>query len=143
MALAASLCDARGVRFTALRRQILGMLWEANRALGAYELIEAIRRESFRAVGPPTVYRALEFLMAQGLVSKIESRNAYAPCAHPERTHHCHFFVCASCGASAELEDDRIGRLLAEGAASLGFRVTRPVVEVEGICPRCIETHGA
>lgn len=118
---------------------MLELLWAADRAMGAYELIEVLRHRTSRPVGPPTVYRALEFLMAQGLVSKIESRNAYAPCAHPERAHDCHFFLCSSCGASAEWEDERIGRLLAEDAAALGYRVTRPMVEVEGTCRRCIE----
>lgn len=139
VALAASLCGARGVQFTALRRQILEMLWERAQPMGAYHLIEALRLRDSRPVGPPTVYRALEFLMAQGLVSKIESQNAYVPCTHPERRHDCHFFICGSCGASTELEDPRIERLLAGDAAALGFHMTRRMIEVQGTCARCIE----
>ena len=138
VALAMSLCSERGVRLTELRRQILELLWESGRPTGAYELIEALRLRDSRSVGPPTVYRALEFLMSQGLVSKIESRNAYVPCAHPERRHDCLFFICSDCGASAELEDLRVEQLLAEDAAVLGYRVTRRVVEVEGTCASCI-----
>ncbi len=138
VALAMSLCSARGVRLTELRRQILELLWESGRPTGAYELIEALKLRDSRAVGPPTVYRTLEFLMSQRLVSKIESRNAYVPCAHPERRHDCLFFICSDCGASAELEDLRVERLLAEDAAVLGYRVTRRVVEVEGTCASCI-----
>ena len=78
--------------------------------------------------------------MAQGFVSKIESNNAYVPCAHPERAHDCVFFICSNCGASAELEDPRIERLLAEDAANLGFSVNRPVVEVKGTCASCLTT---
>ncbi len=137
VALAMSLCDARGVRLTALRRQILELLWERDRPAGAYELIEALKLRNARPVGPPTVYRALEFLMAQGLVSKIQSQNAYVPCAHPERRQDGLFFICADCGASFELEDPRIEQRLAEDAAHLGFRVTRRVVEVEGTCSNC------
>ena len=92
VALAMSLCSARGVQLTELRRQILELLWESGRPTGAYELIEALKLRGSRPVGPPTVYRALEFLMSQGLVSKIESRNAYVPCAHLERRHDCLFF---------------------------------------------------
>ena len=81
--------------------------------------------------------------MSQGLVSKIESRNAFVPCAHPERRHDCLFFICGDCGGSAELEDVRVEQLLAEDAAVLGYRVTRRVVEVEGTCASCISAGAA
>ena len=138
VALAISLCDARGVRLTTVRRQILELLWESDHPAGAYELIEALKLRNARQVGPPTVYRALEFLMSQGLVSKIESHNAYVPCAHPERRHSCLFFICGNCGASVELEDPQIEQRLAEDAVNLGFRVTRRVVEVVGTCSNCV-----
>ena len=78
--------------------------------------------------------------MAQGLVSKIESRNAYVPRTHPERRHDCLFFICSTCGASTELEDQRLERLITKGAAHIGFRPTRRVIEVEGTCAQCIAT---
>lgn len=138
VALAKSLCTARGAQLTELRRKILELLWKSGRPTGAYELIEALKQEEARPIGPPTVYRALEFLMSQGLVSKIESRNAYVVCTHPEREGNCLFFICTNCGASAELEDLRVEELLAENAAVLGYRVVRRVIEVEGICASCI-----
>ena len=143
VALAMCLCGARGAQLKTLRRQILELLWESGRPTGAYELIEALKLRDSRPVGPPTVYRALEFLMSQGLVSKIESRNAYVPCTHPERRHDCLFFICSNCGASVELEDPRVAQLLVEDAAVLGFRITRPVVEVEGTCASCIAAGAA
>lgn len=118
------------------------MLWECGRPTGAYSLVEALKRRYSRTVGPPTVYRALEFLMSQGIVSKIESLNAYVPCAHPERQHDCLFFLCTNSGASVELEAPPVSRLLSEAAAVLEFRASRRVVEVEGTCARCI-TAGA
>lgn len=138
LALAATLCAARGAHLTAARRQILELLWKNDRPTGAYELIDALNRRDSRPIAPPTVYRALEFLIAQRLVTKVESRNAYVPCAHPERRHNCLFFICHKCGASAELEDERIEGLLAENAAALGYRAIRRVIEVEGTCPTCI-----
>ena len=143
VALAASLCSARGVQLTELRRQVLELLWESGRPTGAYELIEALKQRDARPVGPPTVYRALEFLMSQGLVSKIESRNAYVPCAHPERRHDCLFFICSNCGASVELEDQRLECLISEDAALIGFRPTRRVIEVVGVCATCIAAGAA
>ena len=143
VALAVSICERRGVQMTALRRRVLELLWASGRPTGAYELIEAVKLRDSRPVSPPTVYRVLEFLMAQGLVSRIESLNAYVPCVHPERDHDCLFFICNGCRASVELEDPRIGGLLAEDAAGLGFVATRRMVEVQGTCAQCAEAGAA
>lgn len=137
--MAMDICEARGVRLTALRRQVLELLWESARPMGAYELIDSLQQRHARPVAPPTVYRTLEFLISQRFVAKIESRNAYFCCAHPERRHDCLFFLCADCGAAVELDDPRIERRLAEDAADLGFRVMRSVLEVQGICASCAE----
>ena len=143
VALAVSICERRGVQMTALRRRVLELLWASGGPTSAYQLIEAIKLRDSRPVGPPTVYRALHFLMAQGLVSRIESLNAYVPCVHPERDHDCLFFICGGCRVSVELEDPRIGGLLAEDAASLGFVATRRTVEVQGMCAQCAQAGAA
>ena len=143
VALAVSICERRGVQMTKLRRRVLELLWASGGPTSAYQLIEAVKQRDSRPVGPPTVYRALHFLMAQGLVSRIESLNAYVPCVHPERDHDCLFFICNGCRASVELEDPRIGGLLAEDAAVLGFVTTHRTVEVEGMCARCAKAGAA
>ncbi len=140
VALAKSICEGRGVQMTELRRRVLELLWASGGPTSAYQLIEAIKFRDSRPVGPPTVYRALHFLMEQGLVSRIESLNAYVPCVHPEREHDCLFFICSGCRTSVELEDPRIAGLLAEDAAVLGFVATRRTVEVEGMCAHCAAT---
>lgn len=137
VALALSICRDRGAKLTAVRQQILELLWESGRPTGAYELIEALKRRDMRPVGPPTVYRALEFLMSEGLVAKVESRNAYVPCAHPDRHHDCLFFLCVECGASVELENPQVEQLLAKKADEMGFRMLRRVIEVQGTCRGC------
>ena len=142
VALAASLCRERGTQLTATRQRVLEILWESGRPTGAYQLIDTLEQEASRPIGPPTVYRALDFLMAQGLVAKIESRNAYVACVHPERSHDCLFFICRDCGATAEMEDPRIGQLLVEHATVVGYRIARHVVEVEGMCPDCVAADG-
>ena len=141
LAMAVNLCEQRGVRLTATRRQVLELLLERARPSGAYELIDALKQRNARPVGPPTVYRALDFLTAQGLVTKIESCNAYVPCAHPEREHDCIFFICSECGVSVELEDRRVEQRLIEDAAKLGFSVTQRMIEVQGTCAHCRSTH--
>ncbi|WP_439815470.1 transcriptional repressor [Zavarzinia sp. CC-PAN008] len=134
---AALLCVERGASLTPLRRTVLSLVRAGDGPTGAYDLITRLGEVLGRPVKPPTVYRALDFLVEMGLVRRIESRNAFVSCAHPEHEHTCVFFVCTRCGTSAELEDDRIVALLAEDAATLGFHPQRPVIEVEGLCRSC------
>ncbi|NJO55848.1 MAG: transcriptional repressor [Rhodospirillales bacterium] len=117
---------------------ILELLWEAWPPRRAYELIEALSRRNSRPIAPPTLYRALDFLIRQGLAAKIASRNAYVPRIHPERRQTCVFLLCTA-AVRRELEDPRIERLLGEDATAVGFRISRPVIELEGTCPQCID----
>jgi len=133
---AAKLCDRRGVKLTPLRRQVLDLVVDAARPVGAYELLDRLRESQGRAA-PPTVYRALEFLIEQGLVHRIESLNAYVGCADPDHAHAWQFLICRDCGQAFELDDRRIRNAIAKGAAERGFQVGRQTVEITGTCARC------
>ena len=133
---AEKLCERRGVRLTALRRRVLELVWSSHAPVGAYEVLKRLSREHDGAA-PPTVYRALEFLLQQGLVHRIESRNAFVGCADPAEMHTGQFLICRDCGAAAEMQDSRIATAISRGAAELGFAVERKTVEVQGVCPAC------
>ena len=130
------LCARRGARLTEIRRRVLELVWRSHQPVGAYAILERLGRERGR-VAPPTVYRALEFLIAHGLVHRIASRNAFIGCAHPDRDHIGQFLVCSDCGSAAELDDRRIDRAIRSGAEAAGFAVERPVIELAGRCPNC------
>ena len=130
------LCVRRGARLTTIRRRVLELVWRSHQPVGAYAILERLGRERGR-VAPPTVYRALEFLIAHGLVHRIASRNAFIGCAHPDRDHIGQFLVCSDCGSAAELDDRRIDRAIRSGAEAAGFAVERPVIELAGRCPNC------
>ena len=90
-----------------------------------------------RPTAPPTVYRALEFLLAQGLIHRIESLNAYVGCVHPDGDHGGQFLICTGCGATAEVHDPRVDAAVARRAEELGFAVARKTIEIAGLCPPC------
>ena len=138
LARAESLCAARGARLTALRRRVLELVWQSHRPRGAYDMLEDLG-ENGRPAAPLTVYRALDFLVGQGLVHRIESLNAYVGCAGPEAAHSGQFLVCDGCGVALELDDQRVTQAIRECAAGHGFRVVRPTVEIHGLCPACQE----
>jgi Fur family zinc uptake transcriptional regulator len=132
---AEALCLERGVRLTPQRRRVLELVCRANRPVGAYEILDQLRDGGPAA--PPTVYRALDWLLAQGLVHKLETLHAFIGCTHPEHPHASQFLICDGCGGVTELEDQAIAGSLASVAAETGFRPSRPVVEVIGTCSDC------
>jgi Fur family transcriptional regulator, zinc uptake regulator len=140
LAHAEALCAERGVRLTEQRRRVLAILWEAGRPIGAYEILDAMR-EGPRSLAPPTVYRALDFLLEQGFVHKIESLHAFVGCAHPGRPHASQFLICDRCGVVTELEDEGVAQSLRSAAHETGFQAARRVVELIGVCATC-SAHG-
>jgi len=139
---AARLCAEHGATLTPLRREVLGLVLAADRPIGAYALLDHLRRTRAGAA-PPTVYRALEFLLERGFVHKVERLNAFVGCPSATRQHglnHAHpvqFLICTRCGRVAETEDEGIGAAIARVAQTASFRPTRATVEIEGVCRAC------
>ncbi|WP_183323873.1 transcriptional repressor [Halomonas cerina] len=129
-------CQRRGVRFTPIRQRVLEMIAEASGGLKAYDLLDRLAAEH-AAARPPTVYRALDFLIEQGLVHRIESLNAYVACPCPEHTHGFQLLICRDCGRVEELHLDDINAQLARRARELGFAVQRQTIELLGRCDSC------
>lgn len=129
-------CRRRGARLTDVRRRVLELVWHSHAPVGAYALLETLGREGFCAA-PPTVYRALDFLLAHGLIHRIERLNAFAGCTRPGTPHAGQFLLCERCGAAAELDDPAIDAAISAAAGRLGFTVARQTVEVDGLCPAC------
>lgn len=136
-------CDSRGVQLTPIRRAVLEMLWEVEQPMGAYDLIGNLETKLGRRLSPPTVYRVLDFLLEQKFVTRIETKNAFIACAHPDREHTCVFFICEACGSSSEVENEKVEALFEKDAAALGFQIGRRVIEMQGMCADCQTTTGA
>ncbi|MDJ0972102.1 MAG: Fur family transcriptional regulator [Kiloniellales bacterium] len=135
-----ALCARREVRLTKLRRRVLELVWTSHAPIGAYDVLRRLSQEHDGAA-PPTVYRALDFLLEQGLIHRIESLNAFVGCADPAEAHASQFLICQDCGAAAELQDPAINRALARSAGSLGFLVKDKTVELRGLCAQCRESQ--
>lgn len=139
LAAADSVCAARGVRLTDLRREVLGFILRAGTPMGAYALLEQLRATR-RAAAPPTVYRALEFLQEQGLIHKIERLAAFIPCIEGPDHAHAHqaqFLICRQCGRVTEIDDHALSHALEAAAARAGFTVSGATIEAEGLCGDC------
>jgi Fur family zinc uptake transcriptional regulator len=137
---AEALCRLRGVTLTPLRRQVLDLVIAAEKPVGAYALLDRLKAERPGAA-PPTVYRALEFLLENGLIHRIEKLNAFIGCAEAQAGHDHHhphqFLICRRCGETAEIADQAAAEALEAAASAQGFRPERMVVEIEGLCAAC------
>ena len=131
-------CEQRGVRLTPIRRRVLELIWRRHQPMKAYDLLDMLRTER-RSAAPPTVYRALDFLLEEGLIHRIESLNAYVGCGDPDRPHVGQFLICQHCNAVAELNDADVHKVLTDKAGELGFQVNTQTIEINGLCPGCRE----
>ena len=130
----------RGLRLTPIRARVLRLIAEGGRPLKAYDLLDKVREgEGAGAAAPPTVYRALDFLLANGFIHKLESVNAFVACHHPSTAQHSvPFLICDRCHSAVELEDKQVVAALDERARALGFVPQAQTLEVHGLCARCI-----
>lgn len=131
-----------GLRLTPVRRRVLEILLEAHRAMGAYEVLDRLSAEGF-GNQPPVAYRALEFLVDNGLAHRVQRLNAFAACMHPGEVHAPVFLICRVCDAVAEAPGAPVRAALDTGAAALGFSVERASIEAVGLCPKCRDEGGA
>ena len=126
-------CLARGEKLTPVRRRVLELLLQEGAPVKAYDLLSALEPGP-GAAKPPTVYRALDFLMKAGLAHKIEALNAYVSCAHAHHAGGAELFICESCGSVEE----RHGEAEPHDPPQ-GFVIDRSVVEHYGRCAACAD----
>jgi Fur family zinc uptake transcriptional regulator len=136
IATAERLCRERGLRFTELRRRVLTLVWDSHKPIGAYDILDKLGGEG-KAAAPPTVYRALDFLIEAGLVHRLDSLNAFIGCPDPARSHAGQFLICRSCRTVVELDDPDIDAVVAKKAERLGFTSVQQMLEVQGLCGNC------
>ncbi len=138
-----ALCVRNGLQFTPLRQEVAAILADHDKPVGAYEIMDQLAKLKGRTVAPPTVYRTLDFLVENGFVVKIESRQAYMACDDPGHHHHGILLLCSACGRSTEIDNVAVDKVLNETASASHFHLHRQVVEIEGLCQSCSEASAA
>ena len=114
-------------------------LLSSHRPLGAYEVIDELAKSMPRPA-PITVYRALDFLRDNGLVHRIESRNAFVACVHNHAGEDLVvFLICERCGAVGEAPGGAAAEALKASSRAAGFSPKSPLIEIAGICSHCRE----
>ncbi len=133
---ARALCEQKGARLTRVRQRVLELVWQSHKPIGAYDLLPLLAEEGFNSA-PPTVYRALDFLLDLGLIHRLTSINAYVGCTQPGHSHATCFFLCRECGCAQELDSQLYEPLAAKVEEQLGVSVENQIAELSGLCPGC------
>jgi Fur family transcriptional regulator, zinc uptake regulator len=116
---------------------VLSKLSNTEQPKSAYTLLGELREDGFKA--PLQVYRALDKLVAQGRVHRLESISAFVACQHPDCESHAAtvFMICEKCGKVAEQADTKVAAALANVAQTQGFRMEKTSIEIRGACGKC------
>lgn len=138
---ARELCQQRQLKFTKIREQVLVTIWASHKPVGAYAILEELAKEALRRPAPPTVYRALDFLLDNGLIHRISSLNAFVGCNEPAHTHQGHFLICRHCQVAIELDTQLIYPAISAAAGQQSFEVDTASLEVVGSCAHCVEAR--
>jgi Fur family transcriptional regulator, zinc uptake regulator len=132
-----NLCKKRGIKLTTQRRTVLGIMLTANKAMSAYDLLDLLKVSEPQAK-PPTIYRALEFLLEQGFIHKVESSNSYIICSHFQDPEHISIlFICDKCQQIIEKHSENIEEQLKQLAHQNQFLIKHSVLEIHGLCQLC------
>lgn len=135
-------CRQRGLRLTPTRRRVLELVLSAEGPVKAYDLLDQLKAEQPNAA-PPTVYRALEFLLDNHFIHRLESLNAFVSCFHPAESHQGQFLICDECRTVTEIHDPALTSKLLAAAEHKAFHPSRQVLEIYGLCDDCYEAdHG-
>lgn len=133
---AQALCDGRGARFTTVRRKVLKLMLQTSGAISAYELLDSLKITDPSAK-PPTVYRALDFLLEQHFIHRVESQNAFIACNDFSDSHQLQLFICQKCQDVQEVHSPQIQQSINDQARLNDFQVKTQTVEAYGLCHQC------
>lgn len=115
-------------------RLVLDALVQSERPLTAYQLLDRLRTAGLSS--PPTLYRALERLIADGRAHRLETLHAFVACARGDLCGRTAFAICRQCGRVDELSHDGLFALQV-WADDQAFTVEKTTVELMGICACC------
>ncbi len=135
------LCVERGVQLTPIRHKVLELIWESHKAVKAYELLDRLKPLQ-QAAKPATIYRALDFLIEQGLIHRVESLNAFVGCRCSGHQHEQLLLICKHCQEVEERPAPDVMSALSLEFQQANFIVHSKAVEVHGVCAKCQNLSG-
>ncbi len=129
--------EASGEQWTGMRARVFDALAGFERPASAYDIAEAMSKSEGRRIAANSIYRILDLFVAANVARRVESANAFLVNEHPDCIHDCIFLICDRCGNTTHIDDDAVTGAVRAAAGATGFGVSRPVIEVRGVCKDC------
>ncbi|EPY9770966.1 TPA: transcriptional repressor [Klebsiella variicola] len=134
---AADLCQKQKGRLTHLRQVVFIIISRAIKGAKAYEILHIIK-ELIPKAAPPTVYRALNFLMTMNLINKVNTCQTYKV-SMPDLDS-CGveaMLVCPRCNKQTRLNDDGLIYQMQKIIADNDFAPLPQLIEIVSLCNQC------
>lgn len=135
-------CEQNGAKLTDLRRQVLDLVLQHDGVVKAYQILSDLQQTRASAA-PPTVYRALDFLVEQGVLHRVDALNGYVVCQHlHDAQHHTQanlIMTCRDCGRVEEMVADAGVQALRASCLAQGFEMDNQQLLLNGRCVQCVD----
>ncbi len=128
------------VKMTPNRQLVLQLLQASGKPLSAYEVLDRLREQGTQWQ-PPTVYRALDYLVEQGLAHYLQSIQKYVVCPQQGCEQFSQLLICVQCGQVQEAPmAPALLTLLKAQMAEQHFTLAPQFLELKGVCLHCQST---
>ncbi len=131
------ICKKNNIVFTEIRKIVYEIIIKYNKPIKAYEVLDELRDVLGKTSHPPTVYRAIDFLIENGFIHKLSSINSFVGCFHPKIHKECYFLICKKCNIYQECCDNDLTKNISKTAKKNDFIVSNTTLEIEGHCQDC------
>ena len=121
----------RGYRMTPQRLAILQALHHGGH-LSPSQVFERVHQTGMTET---TVYRTLEFLAGNGVVSPTQVGGGHL--TYELAGHDHHHLVCRVCGAQMDLEPGSLNKAISRIEQQTGYKVETGHLTLFGLCPEC------
>ncbi|MCW8931498.1 MAG: transcriptional repressor [Gammaproteobacteria bacterium] len=132
-------CRKKNIRLTPIRQQVFDEILQSHKAIKAYDILQNMSTPG-EMVKPPTVYRAIDFLLEHGFIHKIESLNAFIACYHEHNKDCFQLLICDECGTVSEQINNKISHEMKLLSEKENFTLQHPIIELHGTCFQCNTT---
>ncbi|MGB6230225.1 MAG: transcriptional repressor, partial [Litorimonas sp.] len=129
---ARALAERSGARFTRIREHVYRALLRAPQPVGAYDILDTL--DGVGAQKPPTVYRALDWLMEMGLAHRIATVSKFVAVPDDRADRPVAYLLCRQCGEARTLDAAPLAASLTLAVRDTGFRKDDAVIEITGLC---------
>lgn len=135
---AEELCLKASLNLTPIRKKVLEIISSNHKPARAYDLLAKLKDAGF-SDKPPTIYRALDFLIENRLVHKLNTINAYTACFNEESEEISCFLICEICQEIDEFQDEDLNKVLANIGKKRGIEIKNLNLEIGFKCQKCVE----